>query len=307
MPHPGRCNAGRTSNVLRDHVYRAMLQVEVGKPGAARSLCGALQRAWLASRSIDSSDQIREWLGKVTPLCLSMLADRARIEAPDTRGQPQIANRLKERKPGMQIQVTQLDGVGFAISTRNHTVISDQPEDNGGHDTGMTPPELLLASLGSCAAFYAFQYLKTRKLADSGVEVSVTAEKLKQPSRMGNFQIEVTCPVSLSEEQTQGMLRSVHQCLVHNTRIAARDSDPSDDEGGDTGSVVALRVVDEGKRTYYAGAARSLRNSASMRRRSVSPSYLSRITPLRSMRNVMGTPRTPPYCSASFASPMMIG
>jgi uncharacterized OsmC-like protein len=220
MPRLVRCNSGRTNDVLRDHVYRAMLQLEVGKPGASRSLCGALQRAWLASPAIDSSDHLREWLGKVTPLCLSMLADSARIEPPDTLRQPKIAKPAKERNPRMQIQVTHLDGVRFAISTRNHTVISDQPEDNGGHDTGMTPPELLLASLGSCAAFYAFQYLKTRKLADTGVEVSVTAEKLKQPARMGNFQIEVACPVSLSEEQTQGMLRSVHQCLVHNTLLS---------------------------------------------------------------------------------------
>jgi putative redox protein len=220
MPRPVRCNSGHATDLLRDRVYRAMLQLEVGKPGASRSLCCALQRAWLASPSTDSSDRLSDWLGNVAPLCLSMLVDRARIEAPDTLRQPQIANPPKERKPRMQIQVTQLDGVRFAISTRNHTVISDQPEDNGGHDTGMTPPELLLASLGSCAAFYAFQYLKTRKLADTGVEVSVTAEKLKQPARMGNFQIEVACPVSLSEEQTQGMLRSVHQCLVHNTLVS---------------------------------------------------------------------------------------
>jgi hypothetical protein len=151
MLRPVRCNSGRTTDKLRDHVYRAMLQLEVGKPGAARSLCGALQRAWLASSTIDSSDHFREWLGKVTPLCLRMLTDRARIEAPDMLPQPRIAKPARERKPRMQIQVTQLDGVRFAISTRNHIVISDQPEDNGGHDTGMTPPELLLASLGGPA------------------------------------------------------------------------------------------------------------------------------------------------------------
>jgi len=63
----------------------------------------------------------------------------------------------------------------------------------------MTPPELLLASLGSCAAFYAVQYLKTRNLAETGVEVTVTAEKLKQPARVGNFRIHVVCP-SLSRK-----------------------------------------------------------------------------------------------------------
>jgi uncharacterized OsmC-like protein len=78
---------------------------------------------------------------------------------------------------------------------------------------------LLLASLGSCAAFYAVQYLKTRNLAETGVEVTVTAENLKQPSRVGNFRIHVVCPVSLTEEQTEGLMRSVHHCLVHNTLL----------------------------------------------------------------------------------------
>jgi uncharacterized OsmC-like protein len=78
----------------------------------------------------------------------------------------------------------------------------------------------MLASLGSCAAFYAVQYLKTRHLAESGVEVSVTADKLKQPARLGNFNIRVECPVPLTEEQTEGLMRSVHHCLIHNTLLA---------------------------------------------------------------------------------------
>jgi uncharacterized OsmC-like protein len=83
----------------------------------------------------------------------------------------------------------------------------------------MTPPELLLASLGSCAAFYAVQYLKTRNLAETGVEVTVVAEKLKLPARVGNFRVHVVCPVSLTEEHAEGLMRSVHHCLVHNTLL----------------------------------------------------------------------------------------
>ena len=120
----------------------------------------------------------------------------------------------------MEVKVTHLDQVKFSIQSRSHTILCDQPAENGGADTGMTPPELLLASLGSCAAFYAVQYLKTRNLAESGVEVSVTADKLKQPARLGNFRIHVTYPVSLTEEQTEGLMRSVHHCLVHNTLLS---------------------------------------------------------------------------------------
>ncbi len=84
----------------------------------------------------------------------------------------------------------------------------------------MTPPELMLASLGSCAAFYAVEYLRTRNLAQSGVEVRVNADKLKQPARIGNFRIHVVCPVPLTEEQTEGLMRSVKHCLIHNTLLS---------------------------------------------------------------------------------------
>jgi uncharacterized OsmC-like protein len=117
------------------------------------------------------------------------------------------------------VTVKQLAGVKFSIETRAHTIVCDQPLDNGGTDQGMTPPELMLASLGSCAAFYAAQYLKSRGLADAGVEVNVTAEKLKTPARLGNFRIDVTCPVALTAEQDQAMLNSVRHCLIHNTLL----------------------------------------------------------------------------------------
>ena len=58
----------------------------------------------------------------------------------------------------------------------------------------MTPPELLPASLGSCAGFYAAQYLRQYKLATEGTRVRVTAEKLKDPSRVDNFRIEIETP-----------------------------------------------------------------------------------------------------------------
>jgi len=120
----------------------------------------------------------------------------------------------------IEVQVSQVSGVKFVVTARTHTVVCDQPQENGGDDTGMTPPEFLLASLGSCAAFYAAQYLKSRNLVETGVRVSVTAEKLKQPARLGNFTVQVTCPVALTEEQTEGLMRSVHHCLVHNTLLS---------------------------------------------------------------------------------------
>jgi len=49
--------------------------------------------------------------------------------------------------------------------------ICDQPQENGGTDAGMTPPEFLLASLGACEALYAAEYLRSRNLAKTGLSV----------------------------------------------------------------------------------------------------------------------------------------
>ena len=125
----------------------------------------------------------------------------------------------------MQVKVSHLGQVRFNIQSRSHSILCDQPVDNGGEDTAMTPPELMLASLGSCAAFYAVQYLKARNLADSRVEVSVTAEKLKGPARLGNFKIHVEYPVVLDQDHQDGLMRSVKHCLIHNTLLVTPDID----------------------------------------------------------------------------------
>ncbi len=119
----------------------------------------------------------------------------------------------------MEVQIIQVEGVQFSIKARTHTIVCDQPQDSGGADAGMTPPEFLLASLGACAAFYAAEYLRTRRLANSGVKVAVTAEKLKGPARLSNFHVRVDSPVCLTAEQREGLIRSVEHCLVKNTLL----------------------------------------------------------------------------------------
>jgi len=120
----------------------------------------------------------------------------------------------------MEVTVEHLGSVQFEIRTRNHSIISDQTVNDGGFDEGMTPPELLLASLGSCAGFYAAQYLRKNKLATEGTRVRVTCEKVKDPmARMTNFLIEVDAPVELNEAQRKGVEEAVEHCLVHNTLL----------------------------------------------------------------------------------------
>lgn len=119
----------------------------------------------------------------------------------------------------MEVLVDHLGAVQFEIRARGHKIACDQPEDNGGFNEGMTPPELLLASLGACAGFYAAQYLRKHKLAGEGTRVRVTAEKAKNPARLENFNIELEVPLEFTEEHRAGIETSVKHCLIHNTLL----------------------------------------------------------------------------------------
>jgi uncharacterized OsmC-like protein len=112
-----------------------------------------------------------------------------------------------------------LGAVQFEIRARQHTIVCDQPEGSGGFDEGMTPPELMLASLGSCAGYYAAQYLRKKGLATEGTRVRVTAGKVAGPARLDDFKIELNLPTSVGPEHRKGVEQSVHHCLIHNTLL----------------------------------------------------------------------------------------
>ncbi len=118
----------------------------------------------------------------------------------------------------MHVSATYLSGSRFEIQARGHRVVCDQPADNGGSDAGMTPPEFLLASLASCAAYYAAQYLNTRHLPTEHLKVQASAEKAQSPARLASFRIDVTAP-GLDQRHQAGILRAAKACLIHNTLL----------------------------------------------------------------------------------------
>jgi len=119
----------------------------------------------------------------------------------------------------MEVLIQHLGAVQFEIKARQHTLICDQPAENDGYDEGVTPPELLLASLGSCAAYYVVDYLKRNKLSPRMTKVRVTAEKVKAPFRLDNFQIEVDVSGEVDGHHLKGIEGAVHRCLIHNTLL----------------------------------------------------------------------------------------
>lgn len=116
----------------------------------------------------------------------------------------------------MEVTLHHDGGACFTAQARQHRVHLDQPADDGATDNGMTPAELLLASLGGSIGQYVAQYLQLRELSAEGLEVRVRAQPSQRPLRLKDFQIEVIVP-ALTERQLRSLEKSFPAGIVQNT------------------------------------------------------------------------------------------
>jgi hypothetical protein len=57
-----------------------MLRLEASRPGADMGLALALLRAWLGLESTPAKRTCREWLNKISPICIAMIEASMRSE-----------------------------------------------------------------------------------------------------------------------------------------------------------------------------------------------------------------------------------
>lgn len=64
-----------------------------------------------------------------------------------------------------------------AINENGNSIIMDGAESIGGHNSGMSPMQLLLAAVGGCSAIDVLLILKKQKQTVTAFEVSVTGDR----------------------------------------------------------------------------------------------------------------------------------
>ena len=102
------------------------------------------------------------------------------------------------------------------IDIREHQMVSDEPEENGGEDAGPSPQELLAASLASCTAITIEMYAKRKEWDIGDVEVDVNYEPAQRGSPT-KFAMQIRLPKELPEEQRDRLMQIAAKCPVHRT------------------------------------------------------------------------------------------
>ena len=101
-----------------------------------------------------------------------------------------------------------------AVEMRDHTVVADEPEEEGGDDSGPSPQELLAASLASCTAITMEMYAKRKgwDVGDVAVHVEYEPAQRGSPTR---FHMIVDLPKELPDEQRERLMQIGAKCPVH--------------------------------------------------------------------------------------------
>ncbi|QCX40717.1 alpha/beta fold hydrolase [Aureibaculum algae] len=112
------------------------------------------------------------------------------------------------------------------IVARNHSILADEPKKFGGKDSGLTPYELLLASLGSCTAITLRMYADRKKMELD--EVLVHLEHFKQhaedciscdeePAKIDKFVRTIELIGDLTFDERKRLIQIANRCPVHRT------------------------------------------------------------------------------------------
>jgi len=101
------------------------------------------------------------------------------------------------------------------VSVRQHRIVVDEPESNGGEDQGPTPHELYDSALGSCKALTVLWYANRKQIPLEDIEVTVETDNSQE--RQGVYKLSVTMAFGgpLTDAQRQELLNVAAKCPVH--------------------------------------------------------------------------------------------
>ncbi|MCB2409787.1 OsmC family protein [Hymenobacter lucidus] len=105
-------------------------------------------------------------------------------------------------------------------SDTGHELLADEPLDNGGHNQGPTPGELLAASLSACVCITVRMYATRKQWPLTGLEAQVSFERNEQHT-VTQLSCVLQLQGELSEEQRLRLLRVAELCPIHKTLMGA--------------------------------------------------------------------------------------
>jgi len=115
------------------------------------------------------------------------------------------------------MEITFDGGKVVTAHTHGHSIITDQPLDNGGTNTAPTPFDLFMASIGTCAGIYVKSFCDNRKIPTDGIRIIQTSQFSKETGLPTNIKIDIQVPPDFPEKYRSSLINVAELCKVKKT------------------------------------------------------------------------------------------
>lgn len=114
----------------------------------------------------------------------------------------------------MKMDIQFPGGARVDAAFRGFTVRTDQPVKAGGEGLAPAPFDLFLASLATCAGYYAVRFLQSRDLSTEGLALRLETERDPESKRLTTIHLDLELPEGFPEKYHGAILRAMDQCAV---------------------------------------------------------------------------------------------
>ena len=116
--------------------------------------------------------------------------------------------------PTTTVQLRFLGGYRVAAQVGTFTVHTDQPVSLGGENSAPSPYELFLASLASCAGYYALAFLNARGIQSEGLAIRQLVESDVDTHLPRKIRLQVELPRGVPPKYQTALVRAIEHCKV---------------------------------------------------------------------------------------------
>jgi ribosomal protein S12 methylthiotransferase accessory factor len=113
-----------------------------------------------------------------------------------------------------EIKVVFGGGLKVDAEVRGRVIRTDQPASDGGEGTAPSPFDLFLASLATCAGYYALAFCNSRGIATGGLSVALVTEKEPGAKTIGRMTIRIGLPAGFPDKYKEAVGKAVDACAV---------------------------------------------------------------------------------------------
>ncbi len=99
-------------------------------------------------------------------------------------------------------------------SYKGFVVETDRPEAVGGDGTALSPYDLFLCSLGTCAGVHVLDFLQQRDLPTEDASMSLKAERDPDSGTLTEVFLEIKLSASFPERYKAAIIRAAGLCIV---------------------------------------------------------------------------------------------